>query len=119
MDGGSVVVLPDGENGSAADDGTAAFAAERRRLTGIAYRITGSLSDADDVVQEAWLRFAKAGPSTIERPAAWLTTVVSRIALDHLKAVRREREVYVGPWLPEPIASDPLSASRPGPEEMA
>jgi len=101
------------------DDGTAVFAAERPRLTGIAYRVTGSLADADDVVQEAWLRFAKAGPATVERPAAWLTTVVARIALDHLKAARREREVYVGPWLPEPIASDPLSVSRPGPEEMA
>jgi RNA polymerase sigma-70 factor, ECF subfamily len=118
MDDPPVVVVPDG-NDSVADDGTAVFAAERRRLTGIAYRITGSLADADDVVQEAWLRFTKAGPTTIERPAAWLTTVVSRIALDHLKAARREREVYVGPWLPEPIASDPLSVARPGPEEMA
>ena len=104
--------------GSAADDGTAVFAAERPRLTGIAYRITGSLADADDVAQEAWLRFSKAGPSTIERPAAWLTTVVARLSLDHLKAARREREVYVGPWLPEPIASDPLAVSRPGPEEI-
>ena len=104
--------------GSAADDGTAVFAAERRRLTGIAYRITGSLADADDVVQEAWLRFARAGPATVEHPAAWLTTVVGRLSLDHLKAARREREVYVGPWLPEPVASDPLAASRPGPEEM-
>jgi len=108
----------------AADDGTAVFAAERPRLTGIAYRITGSLTDADDVVQEAWLRFSRAldtasSAEPIERPAAWLTTVVARIALDHLKAARREREVYVGPWLPEPIASDPLAVSRPGPEEMA
>jgi RNA polymerase sigma-70 factor (ECF subfamily) len=118
MDEPSVVVVPDGD-GSAADDGTAVFAAERPRLTGIAYRILGSLADADDVVQEAWFRFSKAGPGTIDRPAAWLTTVVSRIALDHLKAARREREVYVGPWLPEPIASDPLTVSRPGPEELA
>jgi RNA polymerase sigma-70 factor, ECF subfamily len=120
---GSLVDLSDGID-SAADDGTAVFAAERRRLTGIAYRITGSLADADDVVQEAWLRFSRAWSSPdkdpIERPAAWLTTVVSRIALDHLKAARREREVYVGPWLPEPIASDPLTLSQPaGPEEMA
>ena len=106
-------------DGSAADDGTAVFAAERARLTGIAYRITGSLADAEDVVQEAWLRFSKAGPNRIERPAAWLTTVVARLSLDHLKAARREREVYVGPWLPEPIASDPLAAARPGPEEIA
>jgi RNA polymerase sigma-70 factor, ECF subfamily len=101
------------------DDGTAIFAAERRRLTGMAYRVTGSLADAEDVVQEAWLRFSGAGPAAVDRPAAWLTTVVARIALDHLKAARREREVYVGPWLPEPIASDPLAVSRPGPEEMA
>src|SRR5918911_4539078 len=98
------------------EDPTAVFAAERPRLTGIAYRITGSLADADDVVQEAWLRFSKTGPSTIERPAAWLTTVVARIALDHLKAARREREVYVGPWLPEPIPADPLTVTPPRPE---
>jgi RNA polymerase sigma-70 factor (ECF subfamily) len=101
------------------DDGTAVFAAERRRLTGIAYRITGSLADAEDVVQEAWLRFSKSSASeTIERPAAWLTTVVARIALDQLKTARREREVYIGPWLPEPIAADPLTLSQPGPEEV-
>jgi RNA polymerase sigma-70 factor (ECF subfamily) len=70
------------------------------------------------VVQEAWLRFSTAEPGSVDRPAAWLTTVVARIALDHLKAARKEREVYVGPWLPEPIASDPLAVSRPGPEEM-
>lgn len=122
IDEGPLVDLSEGAP-AATDDGTAVFAAERRRLTGIAYRITGSVADADDVVQEAWLRFSKASassPDSIERPAAWLTTVVSRIALDHLKAARREREVYVGPWLPEPVASDPLALSRPaGPEEMA
>jgi RNA polymerase sigma-70 factor (ECF subfamily) len=86
---------------------------------GLAYRITGSLTDADDVVQEAWLRFQRTGPETVERPAAWLTTVVARLALDHLKAARHQREVYVGPWLPEPVVSDPRSVAQPGPEEMA
>ena len=119
MDQGPVIDLSSDVLPSAADDGTAVFAAPRRRLAGIAYRIIGSLADAEDVVQEAWLRFSKARESeTIERPAAWLTTVVARIALDHLKAARQEREVYVGPWLPEPIAGDPLTLSRPGPEEM-
>src|SRR5918999_4530379 len=104
---------------TAALESAAVFAAERRRLVGLAYRVTGSVADADDVVQEAWVRFQRAGPETVDRPAAWLTTVVARLALDHLKAAHHQREVYVGPWLPEPVASDPLSVTRPGPEEMA
>jgi RNA polymerase sigma-70 factor (ECF subfamily) len=103
----------------AAADPVAVFTAERRRLVGLAYRITGSLTDADDVVQEAWLRFQRTGPDRVERPAAWLTTVVARLALDHLKAARHQREVYVGPWLPEPVVSDPRSVGQPGPEELA
>jgi RNA polymerase sigma-70 factor (ECF subfamily) len=109
--------LPAPAEESVAADPVAVFAAERRRLVGLAYRITGSLTDADDVVQEAWLRFQRTGPDNVERPAAWLTTVVARLALDHLKAARHQREVYVGPWLPEPVVSDP-SAQR-GPEELA
>jgi RNA polymerase sigma-70 factor (ECF subfamily) len=97
----------------------AVFEAERRRLVGLAYRITGSLGDAEDIVQEAWLRLRRADPATVERPAAWLTTVVSRLALDHLKAARHQREVYVGPWLPEPVVASPLLSAGPGPEEMA
>ena len=105
---------------SASEDALAIFDAERPRLVGLAYRITGSVVDAEDVVQEAWLRFQATGPATVERPAAWLTTVVSRLALDHLKAARRHREVYVGPWLPEPLVSDPgRPPARPGPEEVA
>lgn len=97
----------------------AVFEAERPRLVGLAYRITGSLGDAEDIVQEAWLRLRRADPATVERPAAWLTTVVSRLALDHLKAARYQREVYVGPWLPEPVVGGPLASSSRGPEELA
>jgi RNA polymerase sigma-70 factor (ECF subfamily) len=79
------------------------FATERPRLVGLAYRLLGSVSDAEDVVQEVWFRWARADHEAIERPAAWLTTVTSRVGLDRLRARRRERVDYVGPWLPEPI----------------
>ena len=79
------------------------FEAERPRLTGLAYRITCSLADAEDVVQEAWIRWAARDAASVDNPAAWLTTVTSRLALDRLRAQRRRREVYVGPWLPDPV----------------
>jgi RNA polymerase sigma-70 factor (ECF subfamily) len=79
------------------------FEAERPRLTGLAYRITGSIADAEDVVQEAWLRWAARDTGGVENPPGWLTTVTSRLALDRLRAQRRRREVYVGPWLPDPV----------------
>ena len=82
------------------------FTAERSRLVGLAYRMLGSLSDAEDVVQDAWLRWNAADRATIETPAAWLTTVVSRLALDRLRARQRDRADYVGPWLPEPVVID-------------
>jgi len=98
-----------------------AFEAERSRLTGLAYRMLGSVVDAEDVVQEAWIRWTAADTDTIERPAAWLTTVTSRLAIDRLRAQRRRREEYVGPWLPDPIstafAADDDGHGRPlGPE---
>jgi len=86
------------------------FEAERPRLLGLAYRILGSAVDAEDVVQEAWVRWSSA--EGIERPAAWLTTVVSRLALDAWRAQQRKREDYVGPWLPEPVAIEPGPAER-------
>ena len=81
------------------------FEAERPRLVGLAYRILGSRIDAEDIVQDAWLRYERADPSTIDEPAAWLTTVVSRLALDQLRSARHRREAYVGPWLPEFVRS--------------
>jgi RNA polymerase sigma-70 factor (ECF subfamily) len=77
------------------------FDAERQRLIRLAYRMTGSLADAEDVVQDAWLRWARA--EDVDAPAAWLTRVVTRLCLDHLKSARVRRETYVGAWLPEPL----------------
>ncbi len=90
---------------------TDVFDAVRPRLLGIAYRMLGTLVDAEDVVQDAWLRWQRAAPETVRRPEAWLTTVTTRLALDRIRALRRSREDYVGPWLPEPIVTEP------GPEE--
>ena len=104
------------------DDGTATdvervLLAERPRLIGLAYRITGSRLDAEDVVQEAWERARRADSRAVERPAAWLTTVVARLALDHLKSAQRRRETYIGPWLPEPVVTtgSGVSSARPAP----
>ncbi len=79
------------------------FEGERPRLTGLAYRMLGSITDAEDVVSEAWLRYQRVDPATLERPEAWLTTVTSRLAIDRLRTIARRREEYVGPWLPEPV----------------
>jgi RNA polymerase sigma-70 factor (ECF subfamily) len=89
------------------------FAAERPRLLGLAYRILSSYGDAEDVVQEAWIRWQGVEHDDITSPAAYLTTVVTRLALDRTRTIARRREQYVGPWLPEPIAIDR------GPEERA
>jgi RNA polymerase sigma-70 factor (ECF subfamily) len=82
------------------------FAGERPRLLGLAYRILAGNADAEDVVQEAWLRWSKADRAAIDNPPAWLTTVTARLALDRVRAVQRRREVYVGPWLPDPVSTE-------------
>jgi RNA polymerase sigma-70 factor (ECF subfamily) len=79
------------------------FVRARPRLLGIAYRVLGSRVDADDVVQEAWVRWERTQRAAIRNPDAWLTTVVTRLALDRLRARKRDEERYVGPWLPEPL----------------
>jgi RNA polymerase sigma-70 factor (ECF subfamily) len=78
----------------------------RPRLFGVAYRMLGSVADAEDVVQEAFLRWSSADPSEVREPAAWLTTVVTRLCIDQLKSARARRERYVGPWLPEPLVGE-------------
>jgi len=90
---------------------TTEFERHRDYLIGVAYRITGTLADAEDAVQEAWLRLSKLDAdqaSQLRDLRAWLTTVVSRIGLDRLRTAVARRERYMGPWLPEPIVT-PLS----------
>jgi RNA polymerase sigma-70 factor (ECF subfamily) len=90
------------------------FEGERDRLIAVAYRMLGSRAEAEDAVQEAWLRYQAADRTTIEELPAWLTTVTARICLDVLRSARVRREAYVGPWLPEPLVS-----RLPGPGGVA
>lgn len=93
------------------------FEAERPRLRAIAYRILGTPDDADDAVQDTWLRYSTADHTTVDNPAAWLTTVTTRLSIDRLRSTRHVRETYVGPWLPDPIVDEP--SLDVGPDEAA
>ena len=92
-------------------DLAAEFSTHRTHLLGVAYRVTGRFGDAEDAVQEAWLRLA-AHPDGIRDLRAWLTTVVGRICLDQLKSAAAQRERYVGSWLPEPLVT-PIDGGDP------
>lgn len=94
------------------DPDLAVFEGERARLVRLAYRMLGSRSAADDVVQEAWLRWSAAKTADVRAPAAFLSRTVTRLCLDELKSARARRETYVGEWLPEPI----LEAEDPDPD---
>ena len=83
-----------------------AFEPHRRRLTGLAYRMLGSLADAQDVVQEAWLRWSAADRAEVRDAGAYLARTVTRLSLDHLRSARARRETYIGPWLPEPVIDE-------------
>lgn len=83
-----------------------AFLACRPRLLGIAYGLLGELTEAEDVVQDTWLRWDQADGDAVRNPEAFLITVTTRLALDRLRSARARREVYVGPWLPEPLVTD-------------
>jgi len=93
----------------------AAFDRHRRLLFGVAYQMLGSVADAEDVVQDAWLRWSSADRSEVADPKAYLVRIVSRLALDRLSSARARRETYVGPWLPEPLLTEP--AATPDPAE--
>jgi RNA polymerase sigma-70 factor, ECF subfamily len=99
-------------------DSTETYESLRPLLFSIAYRMVGSVSEAEDIVQEAYLRHHRAvseGDTEVHAPKAWLSAVTTRLAIDHLRSARVRRETYVGPWLPEPIVADP----SPGPSEQA
>jgi RNA polymerase sigma-70 factor (ECF subfamily) len=87
-------------------DGSAEFERQRARLMGVAYRILGSVADSEDAVQEAWIRWHSTDRSQVDNAAAFLTTVVTRLALDRLRRAKSRREAYTGTWLPEPIATE-------------
>jgi RNA polymerase sigma-70 factor, ECF subfamily len=84
-------------------DRTAVFQQHTPRLSGIAYRMLGSKADAEDVLQEAYLRWHQTDIEGVQTPEAWLVTTVTRLCIDRLRALRVEREAYIGPWLPEPL----------------
>ncbi len=92
-----------------------AFESHRKRLWGLAYRMLGSTTDAEDMVQEAWLRWSRAPVDEIRVPEAWLVRAVTRLCIDRLRQRRVERVSYVGPWLPEPLVDE----STPPPDQSS
>jgi RNA polymerase sigma-70 factor, ECF subfamily len=88
------------------------FAAQRPLLLGVAYRVLGRVADAEDVVQEAWIRWSAVDPATVKDPRAFLVRVATRLALDRLRRIKARHEEYVGPWLPEPLLTQPDPTER-------
>ncbi|MFJ9413229.1 RNA polymerase sigma-70 factor [Streptomyces sp. NPDC101227] len=97
---------------------TDVFEEHRPLLHGVAYRMLGRVADSEDVVQDAWLRWASADRSEVREPRAYLVRITTRLAIDRLRQVQSRRESYVGPWLPEPLATD-LDATAPDTAERA
>ncbi len=94
------------------------FEPHRRYLLGLAYRMLGSHAEAEDTVQEAWLRWSEANRVSVDHPRAYLSQTVTRLCLDRLKSAQARREVYIGPWLPEPVLEDE-ALLQPGPEQAS
>lgn len=103
-----------GPPSDAGEGATTAFLAQRPRLFALAYRMLGSVAEAEDLLQEAWLRWQAADRADVAAPGAYLARVVTRLCLDHLKSARVRRERYFGEWLPEPLPEP--SAEGTGPE---
>ncbi|MGI5507208.1 RNA polymerase sigma-70 factor [Lentzea sp. CA-135723] len=98
------------------DEAESVFAAARPRLFGIAYRMTGSVADAEDLVQEVWLRWQGADRAAVRNAEAYLATAITRLAINESQTARARRETYVGPWLPEPVdtGADPQVGAEQG-----
>lgn len=88
------------------DSAVEVFDESRQRLFGVAYRILGSVAEAEDIVQEAWLRWQQTDRSAVRNPAGFLTTVATRLSINVAESARSRRETYVGPWLPEPVDTE-------------
>jgi RNA polymerase sigma-70 factor (TIGR02957 family) len=114
--------LPSAPGKGDLDQAAAVFAAFRPRLFGIAYRMLGSAQDAEDIVQELWVRWQTADRSVVDNPEAYLATAVTRLAINASRTARVRHETYIGPWLPEPVdtSADPqLGAERGAVLELA
>ncbi|MYS21376.1 MULTISPECIES: RNA polymerase sigma-70 factor [unclassified Streptomyces] len=114
--------MPAGDDAASLDRAAREFIAARGRLFGIAYRVLGSAAEAEDIVQEAWLRWQNTDRARIAEPAAFLTTVTTRLAINSAQSARVRRESYIGPWLPEPVDTGPdpqLGAERAEALELA
>src|SRR5262249_37729916 len=107
---------PIGDGGTdVPDDGLLAFAPVRPRLFGIAYRMLGSAAEAEDVVQDVWMRWQSTNRNTVENPPAYLATTATRLCINLAQSAHTRRETYIGTWLPEPVdtSADPeLAAER-------
>jgi RNA polymerase sigma-70 factor (ECF subfamily) len=96
------------------------FSQHRSRLFGIAYRMLGARTDAEDILQEAYLRWSSADIDNIDNAEAWLVTATTRLCIDRLRSAKAERAAYIGPWIPEPlVALEPSTADEQSPEAAA
>ena len=98
------------------EDGLSAFESARPRLFGIAYRMLGSVAEAEDVVQDVWTRWQSTDRGVVRDPLAFLATTTTHLAINVLQSARTRHETYVGPWLPEPVdtSADPTLGARRG-----
>jgi RNA polymerase sigma-70 factor (TIGR02957 family) len=96
----------DAVSGGDLADAVEVFGGQRRRLFGIAYRMLGTVADAEDIVQDTWIRWQNTDRAQVAEPAAFLATITTRLSINVLQSARHRRETYIGPWLPEPVNTD-------------